>query len=299
MRMPSVDAAVREKYIKAGVVAREARELGASRVKVGGSSLALADEIEDLIRKRGAQCAFPVNIGVNEVAAHYTPSRDNDRIFRQGDVVKIDVGAHVGGYPADTATTVEVGTRNYSSLIQSAKDALSMCIEMIAPGTTPAAIGGMVSRTISSAGFKPVENLTGHSMEQFNLHAGLSIPNIETRDKTPFKEGMVLAIEPFASTGAGRVSGKGRGAIYRIVRERKASAEIAAFYSKMSSAFGPFPFASRWCDKLDPDAQSLLQKMFRMGMVMSYPVLTDNASGIVAQAEHSVLVTSDGCELLT
>jgi methionyl aminopeptidase len=297
--MPSVDQSVREKYIRAGAIAREAREYGASRVKAGGSSLALADEIEELIRKRGGRCAFPVNIGVNEVAAHYTPSRDNDLIFRQGDVVKIDVGAHIGGYPADTAVTVEVGTKNYTSLIQSTRDALSMCVEMVAPGTTVSAIGAMVSRTVSSAGFRPVENLTGHSMEQFNLHAGLSIPNIETRDRTPLKEGMVLAIEPFASTGAGRVSGKGRGAIYRIARERRASSEITGFFSKISSAFGPFPFAGRWCDGLDPNAQPLLQKMFRLGILMNYPVLTDTAAGIVAQTEHSVLVTSDGCELLT
>ena len=299
MRMPSVDPAVREKYLRAGAIAKEAREYGASRVKAGGSSLELADEIEAVIRKRGAECAFPVNIGVNDVAAHYTPSRENDLRFRQGDVVKLDVGAHVGGYPADTAVTVEVGTRNHTKLIEAARDALQMCVEMVAPGTTVSAIGSMVSKTVSSAGFRPVENLTGHSMERFNLHAGLSIPNIETRDRTTLQEGMILAIEPFASTGAGRVSGKGRGSIYRIIRERKAPPEVTALYSKISKAYGPFPFAGRWCDQLDPNAQTLLHKMFRLGIVMNYPVLTDTGAGVVAQAEHSVLVTSDGCELLT
>jgi methionyl aminopeptidase len=297
--MPSADPSVREKFLRAGAIAREAREHGASRIRAGGSSLELVEEIEAVIRKRGAKCAFPVNIGVNEVAAHYTPSSDNDLRFKQGDVVKIDVGAHVGGYPADTAITVEIGTTNHRALIESAENALRMCIEMVAPGTTVSAIGAMVSKTVGSAGFRPVENLTGHSMEQFNLHAGLSIPNVETRDRTTLKEGMVLAIEPFASTGAGRVAGKGRGAIYRVVRERRAPPEIAAFFSKISSAFGPFPFAGRWCESIDPDAQSLLHKMFRMGMVMNYPVLTDTGAGVVAQAEHSVLVTADGCELLT
>ena len=297
--MPSIDPAVREKYLKAGAVAREARELGASRVRAGGSSLELANEIEGLIVKRGAKCAFPVNIGINDTAAHYTPSQDNDLRFKQGDVVKIDVGAHIGGYPADTAVTVEVGTRNHTALIQSACDALQMCIEMVAPGTTVSAIGSMVSRTVTSAGFRPVQNLTGHSMEQFNLHAGLSIPNIETRDHTALREGMVLAIEPFASTGAGKVSGKGRGAIYRIVRERRSSPEVTEFYQKLASSFGPFPFAGRWCDNLNPNAQALLHKMFRLGIVMNYPVLNDVAGGVVAQAEHSVLVTSDGCEQIT
>jgi methionyl aminopeptidase len=297
--MPSVDPEVLRKYIRAGEIAREAREFGAAHVKAGGSALELANAIEDLIRTRGGECAFPVNIGVNEVAAHYTPSKDTDIRFRQGDVVKIDVGAHVDGYPGDTAVTVEVGTRNYTALIASAKDALTMCIEMVAPGTRISAMGATVSRTISTSGFKPVSNLTGHAMERYNLHAGLSIPNIETRDKAVIEEGMVLAIEPFATVGAGKVCGKGRGSIYRVVRERRSPPDVQAMYDKIRARFGPFPFAGRWCDPLDPNAGALVQKMYRLGIIMSYPVLTDVASGVVAQAEHSVLVTPDGCRILT
>lgn len=240
-----------------------------------------------------------MNIGVNEVAAHYTPSRNDDLRFKVGDVVKIDVGAHVDGYPADTTTTVEVGTKNHTALIESSRDALRMCIEMVAPGTTVSALGGAVARTIRSAGFKPIQNLTGHSMEKYNLHAGLSIPNIETRDRTVIEEGMILAIEPFATTGAGKVAGRGRGSIYRVVRERKAPQEVRELLDKISVRFGPFPFAGRWCEDLDGDAQHLLTKMVRLGIVMSYPVLTEVAGGVVSQAEHSVIVTRDGCRVIT
>ncbi len=270
-----------------------------SHVRAGGSSLELANAIEALIRERGGECAFPVNIGVNEVAAHYTPSKTDDIRFRTGDVVKIDVGAHVDGYPADTAATVEVDTKNFSALITAAQDALRVCIEMIAPGTTVSALGGATSRTIRAAGFKPVENLTGHSMEKFNLHAGLSIPNIETRDKAVLTEGMVVAIEPFSTTGVGKVDGSKRGSIYRIVRERRAPAEVTGLFEGIKRSFGPFPFAGRWCDALDPDAGQHLSKMVRMGMVMSYPVLTEVGRGVVAQAEHSVIVTKDRCTVLT
>jgi len=290
---------VLDKYLKAGAIAREAREFGVAHLREGGSSLELADGIEALIRERGGAPAFPVNIGVNAVAAHYTPSRDNDVRFRMGDVVKIDVGAHVDGYPADTAITIEVGTRNHSSLIESANDALRICIEMAAPGTPVSAMGAAVSRAVRAAGFRPVQNLTGHSMDRFNLHAGLSIPSVETKDKAVLAEGMVLAIEPFSSTGAGKVDGRGRGSIYRIVRERKAPPEVLAMLSKVRDSFGPFPFARRWCDSLDPDADALVHKMFRLGIIMSYPVLSDIANGIVAQAEHSVIVTTDGCRVIT
>ena len=297
--MPSADPEILKKYLKAGAVAKEAREFGASKLKPGMSSLELVNAVENLIRERGALCAFPVNIGVNEVAAHYTPSRDDDIRFKEGDVVKIDVGAHVDGYPADTSVTVEVATHKHTDLIRCADDALKMCIEMVAPGTSLSAIGGAVSRTIRSAGFKPIENLTGHSMERYNLHAGLSIPNVEVRDKSVVAEGMVLAIEPFSTTGAGKVVGRGRGSIYRITRDRKASPEIESLFSKIKDRFGPFPFAGRWCEDLDPNASVLVPKMFRMGMIMSYPILAEVAGGIVAQSEHSVLVTSNGCKVLT
>jgi methionyl aminopeptidase len=251
-------------------------------VKQGGSALDLVRSIERLILSRGAHCAFPVNIGVNDVAAHYTPTARNDVKFRVGDVVKIDVGAHIDGYPADTAATVEVGTRNYGGLISAADDALNMAIEMVAPGTRLSAIGDTVERTMVAAGYRPVENLVGHSMERFSLHAGLSVPNIKNRDRTAVEEGMILAIEPFSTNGRGLVDGS-----------------ISNFFSRIQSTFGGFPFAGRWCDNFHPNATSFVPKLVRMGMLMNYQVLSEVEGGIVAQMEHSLLVTKDGCEVLT
>lgn len=297
--MPSVDDAVLEKYIRAGNIARDAREFGVSNVVAGGSCFELAEAIEKLILDRGAKCAFPVNIGVNEVAAHYTPTKENDLKFRTGDIVKIDVGAHVDGYPADTSATTEIGTRNNTELIRAANEALRICIEMVSPGTTLSSMGSTVARTIRSAGFKPVQNLTGHSMERWNLHAGLSIPSIETRDNASLREGMVLAIEPFSTTGSGKVSGRGRGSIFRIVRDRRAPEKVIKLFVGIQKEFGQFPFAGRWCQRLDPDSDALLQKMVRLGMIMGYPVLTEVPGSRVAQAEHSVIVTAKGCRVIT
>jgi methionyl aminopeptidase len=298
-RTPSVSDEALRKYRQAGAVTREARGFAVSHAKAGMSALSLAEAVEGLIRSRGASCAFPVNIGVNSVAAHYTPSRTDDTVLRVGDVVKIDLGAHVDGYPADTSVTVELGTRNNQRLISCAEEALRMAIEMVAPGTTTSAIGEAVERAIRSAGYRPVENLTGHSMERFNLHAGLSVPSVKTRESHTVEEGMVIAIEPFSTTGKGKVNGVSRGNIYRVVRDRRAPSEVSAMFAKILSRFGSLPFASRWCDDLHPEAQTLLSKMLRMGMVMNYPVLVEVADGFVAQAEHSVLVTKDGCIVLT
>ena len=290
---------VLEKYIQAGRVTKEAREFAAANVRVGGSALELVNSVEGLIKSKGAQCAFPVNVGVNEIAAHYTPTKSTDINFSQGDVVKIDLGAHIDGYPADTAVTVEVGTKNHTPLIESAESALEMCIQMVSPGTTVSAMGETIERAISSAGFKPVQNLTGHSMERYDLHAGLSVPNVKTWDRSVLREGMIVAIEPFSTTGKGKVNGGTKGGIYRIMRDRKAPPEITTFFSRIQSSFGGFPFAERWCEELHPNATTLLPKMVRMGMVMSYPILIEVGGGTVAQAEHSVIVTQEGCMVYT
>ena len=290
---------VLEKYIQAGKITKEAREFAAANVRVGGSALELVNSVEGLIKSKGAQCAFPVNIGVNEVAAHYTPTRSTDIKFSQGDLVKVDIGAHIDGYPADTAVTVEVGTKNHTPLVEAAEAALEMCIQMVSPGTTVSAMGETIERAISSAGFKPVQNLTGHSMERYNLHAGLSIPNVKTWDRSVLREGMVVAIEPFSTTGRGKVNGGAKGGIYRIMRDRKAPHEIATFFSRIQSSFGGFPFTERWCEDLHPNAATLLPKMVRMGMIMSYPILIEIGKGAVAQAEHSVIVTREGCTVYT
>ncbi|MDH3365474.1 MAG: type II methionyl aminopeptidase [Thermoplasmata archaeon] len=288
-----------DKLVRAGKIAGEAREFAVENVRTGGSALELVEAVEELIRSKGAECAFPVNIGVNEVAAHYTPSKETDITFRIGDVVKIDIGAHVDGYPGDTAATVEVGTRNHSAMVEAAESALEMCIEMVSPGTTVSAMGGVIERAITGAGFKPIQNLTGHSMERFNLHAGLSLPNIKNRDRSAIKEGMILAIEPFSTTGKGKVDGGSKGGIYRLMRDRRAPPEISTLFSRIQSSFGGFPFAGRWCDDLHPQVSTLLPKMVRMGMIMSYPILIEAGKGAVAQAEHSVLVNAAGCLVLT
>lgn len=298
--MPSAEDDILERYVRAGKIAKEAREFGVASVRAGVSCLELANAMEQLIRDRGARCAFPVNIGVNEVAAHYTPGLGgDDRIFRSGDVVKVDVGAHVDGYPADTSATVEVGTKNHTALIVAAEDALRTCIEMIGPGTTVSSLGGATSRAIRAGGFRPVQNLTGHSMERWSLHAGLSIPNVETGDKAALAKGTVVAIEPFSSTGSGKVVGSGRGSIFRIVRERKAPEEVAELFERMRKEFGPFPFASRWCHGLSHNADPLVHKMVRLGMIMNYPVLSEVPGSFVAQAEHSLIVTESSCRVLT
>jgi methionyl aminopeptidase len=289
-----------ESYKRAGKVAKESRELGISLAKEGALVLDLVEEAEDLIRKRGAKPAFPINIAIDSVAAHYTPRSDDRLRLEKGDVVKIDVGVHVEGYIGDTAATVEIRTKNWSKLIEASEIALGIAIELVKPNAPIRMIGGAIERSIEHSGFTPVANLTGHNLEKYSLHSGKSVPNIldDTTTKTLFGE--VLAIEPFATNGAGRVSGKRNGNIYRFVKRgdgKKARANELLKY--VEEEFRTLPFAERWCTDFDKKAQSSIQRLLKKGLITSYPILSDVGKGMVSQAEHTVIVTENGCDVTT
>ncbi|MDI6917589.1 MAG: type II methionyl aminopeptidase [Thermoplasmatales archaeon] len=295
-----MDKKIVEKYRKAGRIASDAREYGMSLVSENTLLLDVAESIESYIIKKGAKPAFPVNIGINDVAAHYTPKHDDKTVFRKGEIVKIDVGAHVDGYIGDTADTVEVGTNRYDSMIKASKEALEVALDLIKPDIDLSIVGSAVEQTIRSYSFVPVSNLTGHSLKQFRLHAGKSVPNIRTNVKEKIKKDDVLAVEPFATNGAGSVGGKTGGNIYRLVRDREPKTENSKKLLKyIKENFGVLPFAERWCrDKVD-NVEAVLKELMRAMIITTYPVLRETGRGMVTQAEHTVMVTENGAEVTT
>ena len=253
--------------------------------------MGLAEKVERLISTRGAKCAFPINICLNSQAAHYTPSEKDPLRFVRGDVVKLDVGVQADGFIADSAVTVEISTSNWTSLIRASSEALDAALEMSVPGIEVGAIGAAIENAIAATGFRPVRNLTGHSMEQNNLHAGITVPNIASKDSTKLLPGMAVAIEPFATDGKGEVGDGKNGNIYRVVRERgflKGSA--SQFIEAVVKEFDHLPFASRWCASIDKNYKSLLRKNWMHRNVHGYPILSEVTSGMISQAEHSVLI---------
>ena len=290
-----------ENYRRAGRIAAEAREYALRMVGEGITLLSVAEAAEDLIRKRGARPAFPVNISINNFAAHYTPATNDAAAFKRGDVVKIDVGVHIAGYIGDTAKTVEVGTSLQRGMVAAAEAALNAAIEALRPGVKVGLLGGIIERNITSRGFKPIANLTGHGVDCYKLHSGVSVPNVAEGGGAALQAGMAVAIEPFATDGAGKVeNAKVPGSIYRLVRARRgAGAAENALLEHIQAEYSTLPFAERWCSTFDKNAPQLLRKLLRMGIIAQYPVLRDAGGGIVTQAEHTVLITEGGVEVLT
>jgi len=289
-----------EKLQMAGKVGADALRLAASLAKEGARLLDIAEKVERQIGELGAKPAFPVNICINEVAAHYTPTHDDPLILRRGQVVKIDIGAHVDGYVADIARTVEIATNNWSELIKASEVALEAAIETVRPNIPTRMIGAAVERTIESYGFRPVMNLTGHSIERFNLHAGKSIPNVGDRTNDILANGDVVAIEPFSSAGAGKVDGGRPSNIYRLLRARDMKNEsVNRMVRFIDEGFRGLPFAERWCYRFDEKAPAILKKLQRAGLITAYKQLVDIGNGMVAQTEHTMLVTPQGAKVTT
>ena len=295
-----MDKKIVEKYRKAGRIAAEARDYGESLVKEDALLLDAAEKVEKYILEKGAKPAFPVNIGINDVAAHYTPRHDDKTVFRKGEIVKIDVGAHVDGYIGDTACTVEVETNRYTRMIKASKEALEAALELIKPDIDLSIVGSAVEQTIRSYNFVSVENLTGHSLKQYRLHAGKSVPNISTNVKEKIKRDDVLAVEPFATNGAGRVDGKTGGNIYRLLRDREPKTENSKKLLRyIKENFLVLPFAERWCMDIVDNVEAVLRELMRAMIITGYPVLRETGRGMVTQAEHTVIVMENGAEVTT
>jgi methionyl aminopeptidase len=293
-----MDEIVYKKYRKAGKISRGALEYGISLIEENKKYLEVAEKVEKYIADKGAKPAFPANISVNEVAAHYTPSINDDSIFAKGDVVKLDVGAHVDGWIGDNAATIEVGTNDRREMIDSCDEALNAAINLIEPGVSISEIGSVIEKKIEEKNFLPISNLTGHSLDKYQLHAGLSIPNIGNKNGHELKEGDVIAIEPFATNGIGRVKDWKNGNIYSF-REYKPVRDPIARKILRSVKNRRLPFASRWLYDIAPNPRLAISMLSAKGLIIPYKILVEEGNGIVAQSENTVIVTNDGCDVTT
>ncbi|NMB80059.1 MAG: type II methionyl aminopeptidase [Methanomicrobiales archaeon] len=284
-----------EKYQNAGQIAGSILRNGAKEIRIGVSYLELVESIETRVKEEGAGIAFPLNVSLNEDAAHDTASPGDLRVFAKGDVVKLDLGVEIDGYIADTATTVDLG--NNSLLLQASEAALDAAIRAVRPGVTAGSLGSAVQEEIEKRGYRPIANLTGHGLDQYVLHRSPTIPNIGNMSGTVIEEGMVFAIEPFATTGSGHVGEKMRREIYSQISNKPVRIPTARQVMQSISGRNGLPFSRRWLSDRKQDIA--LPTLVRSGALHAYPVLADIPGSLVSQHEHTVIVTADGCIVTT
>jgi methionyl aminopeptidase len=285
------EADVLDKYREAGRILAEVRGEAIKKVKIGEKLLDVAESIERRILQKGGAVAFPVNISLNDEAAHATPSKADMSTFGN-DIVKLDIGVHIDGYIADTAITVDLGSNK--ELVEASNSALERAIEVVHAGVDTAEISAVIEQTITDCGFHPVVNLTGHGLERYTQHAPPAIHNRRTQSGTKLKEGQVIAIEPFSSNGNGRVYETGKAEIFSLVKTKPVRSPEARAILKEIEVYKSLPFAKRW---LKGRVDLGLKQLEAAGIIHAYPVLKDK--GLVSQAEDTLIVRTNGSEVIT
>jgi methionyl aminopeptidase len=281
---------VLEKYKKAGMIVAEIKQEVLKIIKPGIKLLDLADLIEDKIRQKAGLPAFPVNISVNEIAAHYTPSVNDTRIINPGDLVKIDIGAHIDGYIGDLAFTY---CSESNPLIFGAEKALEAAIKIIKPGVTISEISIAIEQEVKKHGLGLIVNLTGHTLDRYSFHGQPSIPNISNNSNYKFNEGDVIALEPFITQTSGYIKEIGLTEIYRYVQDKPVRLNEARKILELAkNQYHALPFAKRWLYKhFSPVKISLgLKQLENIGAIETYPVLKEVENKPIAQAEHTIIV---------
>ena len=292
-----------EDYLKAGKIAGEVRENVRKKDWIGSTLEEICEYVESEIIKRGAKCAFPVNTSLNEVAAHYTAEPNDPKTVSDSDLIKIDLGAQINGYIADTAVTVNYDPQ-YDSLVQTAENALQSAMSMIKVGVKSKDVGRKIQNTIMDMGFKPIANLSGHSLDQYTIHAGKTVPNMWSIGSFDFSEDVAYACEPFvtAKNGLGFVrNGKIKNIFALASRKRTKDNEADKVQEYIWNNFNMLPFALRWLLKEweEKEARKLLDVLIKKKVVKSYAILVEASGKTVAQAEHTFIPTQTGVTVTT
>jgi len=295
-KTPEVEGPL-EFYLKAGEIAIAVKKLLRSKVKVGASVLEICEAGEAKIKALGGNWAFPLNISINNVAAHYSAQPDDDLVIRKGDIVKVDCGVHIDGYIADTAFTVSFGT-GHKDLIKASEEATRAAIDLIRPGISTDRIGNEIEDIIRSYGFRPIRELGGHQLDQNLLHGPIMIPNVKGTKGIKLEENQAYALETFATSGTGRLlRTETKCYIFQLnpipIPLRLDSAKRAR--KVILSNYSNFPFTTRWIAKelSTPTAKIALRYLADKAQIKRYPVLSDVKDSLVSQSEHTVFLTGN------
>jgi methionyl aminopeptidase len=291
-----------EQLVKSGRILAQVREFVKKLPIQDKPLLDICEQVEGKIREFGANPAFPCNIGINEVAAHYTSPWNDTRLVPENSLVKIDFGVELDGFITDTAITLSLNP-TYDSMIVAAESALQEALSAVAPGRKLSEIGAVVERCIQRYGFRPIRNLTGHKIDRYTIHAGKSVPNVSGIESGRFEAGEVFALEPFVTLkeAEGAVRDSDGAYILRFVRMKGAkSKEANELAEHIRETYRTLPFASRWIHRSwSGDAETAMQELIKNRCITGYPVLVEASGSVVSQAEHTIIVTEGGCRVLT
>ncbi|MBW1838697.1 MAG: type II methionyl aminopeptidase [Deltaproteobacteria bacterium] len=281
---------VLDKYKKAGSICAAVRKDLTKVLKPGVKILEIAEIVDAKIEKLGGKPAFPVNISINDIAAHYTPTFSDTIVIEESDLVKIDVGVHVDGYIGDMAFTY---CSEKSDLVKANEKILQAGIKAIKPGVLVSDIGNVIEDAAKAEGIGLIVNLTGHGLDRYVFHGQPSIPNVKNVIDIPLKEDSVVALEPFACQTNGMIKESGIKEIYRYLQRRPVRLnEARKILDLAENEYGGLPFAKRWLVKEFSPVKVImsLRQLEQVMALEAYPILREVDGKPCSQAEHTIIV---------
>ena len=294
-------------YIKAGKAVIAAKKEVRKLIQPGILLKLIADQGEAEIIKNGCELSFPINISLNEVAAHFSPQIDDQSTIPERGLIKIDIGAHYNGYIADSAFTVNIDENpKFQNYIEAAHEALEAAIEIFNPEIKLYELGNVIEQKIKSRGLRPITNLGGHELKQFNLHAGPFIPNHrDVIHNQILKPGDAYACEPFATSGIGKVENGRQSYIYRFLKKVKKNIpyEQLNYMNKIEENFKHLPFSPRWIEQKRIIPKDKIKRIINLfvgkKILDKYPILIERSREPVSQEEHTIVLDLSGKKIVT
>jgi methionyl aminopeptidase len=287
-------------YKKARQITIEVKQFVRQLIKPGMKLLEIAEKIEAKMIELGAKPAFPVNLGINEIAAHYTPAFNDDKIA-QG-LLKVDFGIRFKeNIITDTAFTLDLTKeKKFTKLIEASEKALENADRLMKRGTKLNEIGKTIQETITSYGFSPIRNLCGHQIKDHNLHAGLTIPNYDNGNEKTLDEG-TYAVEPFATTGTGIVQDARPSGIFKFESRKGVRDPIARrIMDFIEQEYQTLPFCERWIiKKFGERAIFSLKQLEQAGVISQFHTLVEKSSAPVSQAENTYMIHGNSVMVLS
>ncbi|KAF9055923.1 peptidase M24A methionine aminopeptidase [Panaeolus papilionaceus] len=303
---------------RAAEVHRQVRQAARKFIRPGQTMTEIAEYIEDgtraLVEENGFQSGigFPTGLSLNHCAAHYTPNAGDTTVLQQGDVLKVDFGVHVNGRIVDSAFTLTFD-HTYDKLVEAVKAATDTGVREAGIDVRLGELAGSIQETMESyeveigtkvLPVKPIANLSGHSINKYQIHGGKSVMLVKNDDDTKMEEGEYFAIETFGSTGRGRIVESGECSHYaKRVDAPNVSLRLTSAKSLLktiNTRFNTLPFCRRYLDRAGESRYLLaLNNLVAQGIVQDYPPLCDQRGSMTAQFEHTILLRPTGKEVVS
>lgn len=277
-------------YIKAGEISKKVKEYVKTIVKKDAPILEIAEKIESRIKELEGEIAFPTNISIDEVAAHYTPIVNDDK--KATGLIKIDFGVEVNGFIADTAISFDLTEdKIHKEMIELNKFVLEETTKKLKVGSKLKEIGNGISELVEKDGrFKVIRNLTGHGLSKDNIHSGITVSNLRNENNFELND-IAIAIEPFLTTGAGEIYEGEKSDIYILENDKTPrDRDARKLLEFIKENYRTKPFCKRWLNNAGLTRFNFaLSVMAREGILHNFPVLIEKGKKAVSQYEHTVV----------